>query len=123
MPSVGYDGMGTYTTATATNAPSDQPQVAINTGVPVDQAPPMPVSPVQSLASGIGGILLFPGRILVQQFIGPTGDPMDMSHLPVTVLLSAAAWYGAYWYLFERSSAPFKSRNSRPSALHKGGEE
>ena len=59
-------------------------------------------SPVANLAQGVGGILLFPGRMIVQQFVG-TGDPLDTSHLPITVLLSAAIWYGAYWYLFERS--------------------
>ena len=69
-----------------------------------------PVSPVSNLAQGIGGILLFPGRMLVQQFVG-AGDPLDTSHLPITVLLSAAIWYGTYWYFFKRTES-HKGRNA-----------
>jgi hypothetical protein len=69
--------------------------------VDASDAPPVVAdtpSPIASLASGIGSIVLFPGRLVVQQFAG-TGDPLDMSHLPVTILLSLGAWYGLYWYL------------------------
>lgn len=70
-----------------------------------------PASPVSNLAQGIGGILLFPGRMIVQQFVG-TGDPLDTSHLPITVLLSAAVWYGAYWYFFKHGQIHHKGRNA-----------
>lgn len=97
MPSV--NGVGSYTDASATSAVPDStynPATTVATGDVVDQTPPTGTSPVASLASGIGGVLLFPGRVIVQQF---TTDPMDMSHLPVTILLSLGAWYGLYWYL------------------------
>lgn len=77
-------GAGTGTTGSAaTTIPGAQPAPALN------------------LASGVGQILLFPGKTIVSQFVG-TGDPLDTSHLPITVLLSAAAWCGLYWYFFQR---------------------
>src|SRR4051812_12677978 len=98
MPSV--NGVGSYADTQATNAMPDtnyNPATTVATGDVVNQLPPTDTrSPVASLASGIGGVLLFPGRIVVQQF---TSDPMDMSHLPVTILISLGAWYGLYWYL------------------------
>lgn len=98
MPSV--NGVGSYVDTGATNAVPDSkysPQTTVATGEVVQpiEAP----SPVSSLAGGIGSVLLFPGRLLVQQFVGPGGDPLDMSHMPVTILLSLGAWYGLYWYL------------------------
>lgn len=118
MPSVDNNlrspGMGTYTNPSSTSSAPDpgiNPASTIATGqvpdvqmVPVDNAS----SPVSNLVSGIGGVLLFPGRVLVQSFVG-AGDPLDMSHLPVTILLSLGAWYGLYWYL---ASGPFKKKGA-----------
>jgi hypothetical protein len=125
MPSVGYEGgLGTYSTTASTQATPDSQYnsaTTVQTGAVVDQGALPPSvsasSPVASLASGIGGIVLFPGRVLVQQFIGVGGDPTDMSHLPVTVLLSAAAWYGLYWWL-TKPGGPLHSRKR-----HTGGDE
>ncbi len=69
----------------------------------VSTSPGAQPAPTLNLASGVGQILLFPGKTIVSQFVG-TGDPLDTSHLPITVLLSAAAWYGLYWYFFQRNS-------------------
>lgn len=68
---------------------------------PVASGPQMSsttTAPVNSLANGVGSILLFPGTTIVSQFVG-TGDPLDASHLPITVIISAAAWY-ALWHFF-----------------------
>jgi hypothetical protein len=86
-----------------TNAYADKPPQSPGMGTIVDTTPPAPApapAPVQGLLSGVGGILLFPGQVIVKQFVGE-GDPLDTSHLPITVLISAAAWYAAYYFLFQ----------------------
>jgi hypothetical protein len=121
MPNVEnhHQGMGTYSTVSDTqaNAASNiDPANTVQTGQVVDSAAtPAVQDPLSALVSGIGGIVLFPGRVIVQQFAGAGGDPLDMSHLPVTILLSAAAWYGLYWYFFARKDGGggFATRKKR----------
>ncbi len=115
MPSVHSTGpgIGSYANSSDTTQTSSNPIAVDSSGLP-SNPPPAPATqtstPLASLTNGVGSLLLFPGKLIVQQFIG-TGDPMDMSHLPITLLLSAVAWYGAYWYLFEkRGSAPWASK-------------
>ena len=91
------------------------PANTVENGTVVDASasPVAAPSPVSSLASGIGGVLLFPGQMIVQQFMGTSGgDPLDMSHLPITILLSAGAWYGLYWYL-TRPGGLFHSKGEK----------
>ena len=105
IPVVGAPGpQGTF----VSNDPGvNAPGTSINPGVNLNSSDTSTsqgttVAPTINLASGIGQILLFPGKTIVSQFVG-TGDPLDTSHLPITVLLSAAAWYAAYWWFFQRS--------------------
>ncbi len=91
-------GMGSTTTST-----TDPLQAQAPPDTNVSTTPGAQPAPTLNLASGVGQILLFPGKTIVSQFVG-TGDPLDTSHLPITVLLSAAAWYGLYWYFFQRGS-------------------
>ena len=94
----GFSGLGAALGDTTASAPSGTQAGGANAPAGT------PASPASGLASGIGSILLFPGRIIVSQFAGTSGDALDSSHLPITILLSAAAWYGAYWYFFVRGA-------------------
>jgi hypothetical protein len=90
--------MGTIVDNGATNQTSDPIGVDPNTGEPIAPPAPAPVaapSPLSNFAGGVGSILLFPGTVLVSPFVG-TGDPLDTSHLPITVIISAVAWYFAF---------------------------
>lgn len=103
-------GLGYTTTETpqpVNGVPGSQ-SATFTSNDPQAQAPPNNAStsggataPTMNLASGVGQILLFPGKTIVSQFVG-VGDPLDTSHLPITILLSAAAWYAAYWWFFQR---------------------
>jgi hypothetical protein len=88
----------------STGAPVTAQAPHANASTPQGAAPAAAAPPTTMLASGVGQILLFPGKTIVSQFVG-AGDPLDASHLPITVLLSAAAWYAAYWYFFQRGGA------------------
>lgn len=99
-------GLGDTSTTTTATEPLVTP-LNMNPGVNLNnqstQGAPSGASATSNLASGIGGILLFPGKTIVSQFVG-SGDPLDTSHLPITVLVSAAAWYALYYYFFGRNA-------------------
>lgn len=111
MPSVHNSGpgLGSYVSSSDTAQTSTDPIAVDASGLPANPPPPpatSAASPIAALTQGVSGIVMFPGKLIVQQFIG-AGDPLDMSHLPVTLILSACFWYGAYWYFFQhKGSAP-----------------
>ncbi len=108
VPVSGVNAPGPQGTFVSSDPTSINPGVNLNLAqAPTDPNATSPgaqaTAPTINLASGVGQILLFPGKTIVSQFVG-TGDPLDASHLPITVLLSAAAWYAAYWWFFQRHS-------------------
>lgn len=99
------NGLGFTNTEPLVPPPIPSHELNPNSSADVSGGAAAPVAPAgANLASGIGQILLFPGKTIVSQFVG-AGDPLDTSHLPITVLLSAAAWYAAYWWFFQRGAS------------------